>query len=606
MTHDEIEVAMSRRHAVRTGVALALAAGTVLGMTVGSAAATPGPLGPWPTMPGTGRFDQVQQGFAPAWTTLRPGPPAQAGLAGGPIDATLQQIDNWTQPDASGHPMFSGAVTLLVHDGVVVAKQAAGYALRYADQQGDPLPADQQIPMRTNTIFDLASLSKLFTSIVAMQQIEAGRLDVNATVASYLPEFASNGKGSITIEQLLTHTSGLPADPSPPLWQYPDMASRVNAILDTVPEYPPGSTYLYSDLNMLTLQQVLQTITGKTLDVLVRQGITAPLRMTDTMYNPPASLKPRIAAEEYEQGPGEPQRGLVWGQVHDENAWAMGGVAGHAGVFSTVDDIAVLAQTILNGGTYAGHRILSQQSVTQMLTNYNQNFPGDAHGLGFELDQRWYMGGLDSPETAGHTGFTGTSIVIDPESRSIALLFTNRVHPTRTWESTNPSRRAVGDALAHAMAVRPPHSAQSWYAGIGDATTATLTSSTLTPSGGPVRIGYDTFVDTEAGYDFATLESSTDGTTWQPVPVQVTGPGAPTGTVSRLSGGTRSWWHVTAQLPAATGPVALRWQYTTDSLNTGRGVNVAAVRVSDDGGVLLDGDRDPAAFTATNWKLTGR
>ena len=185
-----------------------------------------------------------------------------------------------------------------------------------------------------------------------MQQIQAGKLDLNATVASYLPAFASNGKGDITIEQLLTHTSGLPADPSPALWTYATMPERIAAIMNTVPQYPAGTTYLYSDLNMLTLQQVLQQITGKTLDVLVRQGITAPLGMKDTMYNPPASLKPRIAAEEYELGPGEPQRGLVWGSVHDENAWAMGGVAGHAGVFSTVSDMAVLAQAILNGGTY--------------------------------------------------------------------------------------------------------------------------------------------------------------------------------------------------------------------------------------------------------------
>lgn len=591
---------MSSRPVLRGLFALVLVAGTVAGMSAGAADASLTPTVPW-----TGRFDQVDHGFAPAWTTLRPGTPAQAGLDPGPINAALTQIDDWTQGEAGAdHPMFSGAVTLLVHDGVVVARQAAGYALRYADQQGDPLPADQQIPMRTDTIFDLASLSKLFTSIVAMQQIEAGRLNLSATVASYLPEFASNGKGTITIQQLLTHTSGLPADPDPALWQYPDMASRIKAILDTVPEYPPGTTYLYSDLNMLTLQQVLQQITGKSLDVLVREGITGPLHMTDTMYNPPAALKPRIAAEEYEQGPGEPQRGLVWGQVHDENAWAMGGVAGHAGVFSTVDDIAVLAQAILNGGTYAGHRILSQRSVTEMMTNYNQNFPGDSHGLGFELDQRWYMGGLDSPNTAGHTGFTGTSIVIDPESRSIALLFTNRVHPTRNWGSTNASRRAVGDALAHAMAVRPPHSAVSWYSGIGDASTATLSTPELSPRGGPVTIGYDTFVDTEAGYDFVTLQSSADGTTWQDVPIQVTGPGAPSGTVTRLSGGTRSWWHVTATLPATTGGLWLRWQYTTDPENTGRGVNVAAVHVADGTGQLFDGDRTPTAFTATNWTLT--
>jgi CubicO group peptidase (beta-lactamase class C family) len=585
-----------RRIAAGTGAVAAAVLVVAMSVPVQASALAAGP--------GLTRFDQPRQDFAPAWTTLRDGTPQEAGLDPGPIQAALTRLDGWTQNDpVSGHPMYSGQVTLLVHDGIVVAKNAAGDALRYADQQGDPLPAAQQIPMRTDTIFDLASLSKLFTSIAAMQQIQAGKLDVNATVATYLPEFATNGKGGITIKQLMTHTSGLPADPSPPLWQYPDLPSRIHAILDVTPQFAAGSTYLYSDLNMMTLQLVLQAITGRTLDVLVRDGITAPLGMHDTMYNPPASLKPRIAAEEYEL---VPDRGLVWGQVHDENAWALGGVAGHAGVFSTVGDIAILAQAILNGGTYAGHRILSEQSVTQMMTNYNQAFPGDSHGLGFELDQRWYMGRLDSTRTAGHTGFTGTTIVIDPESRSIALQFSNRVHPTRNWGSTNPARQAAADGLANAMAVRAPNGRPAWYSGIGNASNATLTTKALTTRGGPVSVDYTTFVDTEPGYDLATLQSSTDGTTWTTVPVTATGPGAPAGQVTSLSGGDRQWWHVHASLPASGGPLQLRWAYATDPNYTGRGVDVNAIRVTDGRGTLLDGDRDPAALTGVNWSVTDR
>ncbi|HEX3783417.1 MAG TPA: serine hydrolase [Pseudonocardiaceae bacterium] len=593
---------MSKRRVAVTAVLLALAAGL---SAVPAGASANGPASRQP-VPAFGRFDQPQQGFMPAWTMLRNGTPQEAGLDPAVVQAAQQQEADWTQNQpGTGHPMFSGEVTMLVHDGIVVSKQAAGYALRYSDQQGDLLPANQQIPMRDNTIFDLASLSKLFTSIVAMQQMQTGKLDLNATVASYLPAFASNGKGDITIEQLLTHTSGLPADPSPALWQYPTMPDRINAILDTVPQYPAGTTYLYSDLNMLTLQLVLQQITGETLDVLVRDGITAPLGMKDTMYNPPAYLKPRIAAEEYEQGPGEPQRGLVWGSVHDENAWAMGGVAGHAGVFSTVDDMAILAQAILNGGTYGGRRILSQESVTQMETNYNQAYPGDSHGLGFELDQRWYMGRLDSPFTLGHTGFTGTTIVIDPVSRSFALQFSNRVHPTRNWGSTNPARVAADDGLANAMAVKSPDGGPSWYSGIGDATTATLTTK-VPASSGPVSLGYDTFVDTEPGYDLVHLQTSTDGTNWTTVPITATGKGAPSGTVTVLSGGDRTWWHVTAQLPASSGNLMLRWQYVTDPEYTGRGVNVAGVRLSDSTGTLLNGDHDPSAFTGVNWALSDR
>jgi CubicO group peptidase (beta-lactamase class C family) len=592
-------VAMSIRGIAVTSAFLVAA----VAVSAGTSGAAPATSGHGPL---AGRFDQPQSGYAPAWTVLRPGSPREVGLDPAPIRAAIDRVNAWTRDDpATGHPLYSGQVTLLAHDGVIVAKEAAGYALRYADRQGDPLPAAEWIPMRTDTIFDLASLSKLFTSIAAMQQIQAGRLDVDATVASYLPGFAVAGKNGITIEQLLTHTSGLPADPTPPLWQDPTMASRIQAILATRPRFPPGTTYLYSDINMITLQLVLRKITGQPLDVLVRDGITRPLGMHDTMYDPPAWLKPRIAAEEYEVGPGEPQRGLVWGQVHDENAWALGGVAGHAGVFSTVDDVAVLAQAILNGGTYRGHRILSQRSVTEMLTNVNRRFPGDSHGLGFELDQRWYMGRLDSARTAGHTGFTGTTIVIDPESRSIALQFSNRVHPSRDWGSTNPARRAVADGLADAMAVRAP-GGESWYSGIDNASTATLTTPAISTHGGPVSVGYDTFVDTEPTFDAVTLQASRDGSTWTDVPVTATGEGAPAGAVPALSGGTRSWWRVRAQLPAGTGPVWLRWRYTTDANYTGRGVNVAGVRVSDAGGLLFAGDRHRSAFTGVHWAPTDR
>ncbi len=600
---------MLDRRAVIAAVPLTAAA-AALGATTRAQAAprtarhTPGAGVPAPF---TGRFDQPQAGFAPQWTLLRPGVPAANGLDPAALQAGIDIVNGYTVPDpTTGHPLYSGQVTLLAHDGVVVAHEAAGWAVRYADQQGTLLPAGQCVEMRTDTIFDLASLSKLFTSICAAQQIQAGTIGLTATVASYLPEYASNGKGDITIQMLLTHTSGLPADPSPALWTYADMPSKVKAILDTVPQYPAGSTYLYSDLNMLSLQQVLESVTGKPLDTLVREGITGPLRMRDTMYNPPASLKHRIAAEEYEQGPGEPQRGLVWGQVHDENAWAMNGVAGHAGVFSTVADMAVLSQAVLNGGVYAGHRILSEESVRLMQTNYNQKFPDDSHGLGFELDQRWYMGRLDSTRTCGHTGFTGTTIVIDPVSRSIALQFSNRCHPTRNWGSTNPARRAAADALANSMAVRVPGGGRSWYAGNKDATTSTL-QTTVTARGAALTVGWTGFVDTEPGYDLLTLAASADGgTTWTPVQVTATGTGAPSGAAASLSGGSRAWWRVTAQVPAATGAVTLRWQYKTDAEYTGRGVNVAHVTVRDAAGTLLDGDRLPTAFTGAGFALTDR
>ena len=186
-------------------------------------------------------------------------------------------------------------------------------------------------------------------------------------------------------------------------------------MLDVAPTSTPGTTYVYSDLNLITLGVLLERQTGSSLDRLVAQRITGPLGMKDTGYNPDPSLKPRIAATEFQSAPA---RGMVWGEVHDENAWSLGGVAGHAGVFSTAQDMAVLSQAMLNGGTYGGDRILSPSSVEAMTTNYNVAFPDDAHGLGFELDQRWYMSGLSGPRTAGHTGYTGTSVVIDFASRS--------------------------------------------------------------------------------------------------------------------------------------------------------------------------------------------
>ncbi|MEW2517143.1 serine hydrolase domain-containing protein [Actinacidiphila alni] len=521
-------------------------------------------------------FDRPYTGFAPAGTVLRRGTPGAAGLDAAPIDAFEQQMAQWEDPASGANYLFPGATTLMAHDGVVVERGAGGYAVKYADATHE-LPADQWVPARTDTIYDLASLSKLFTSIVAMQQLEAGRIDLDTPVAHYLPEFATNGKGAITIEQLLTHTSGFDADPVPSLWQgYPDLPSREKAILDAKPINPPGTTYLYSDLNMLSLQLVLQKVTGKPLDTLVRDGITGPLRLTDTGYNPPASKLPRIAATEYE---ASPPRGMVRGQVHDENAWAMGGVAGHAGVFSTADDLAVLAQTILNGGTYKGRRILGRNSVTLMERNFNQAFPGDSHGLGFELDQIWYMGGLSGPQTLGHTGFTGTSLVIDPQSRSFAILLSNRVHPTRNTPSTNPPRRAIGTALAQAIPVRAPGRGPVWYSGQGGGTTSTLTTGAL-GSTGPVDVDFSAFVNTEST-DLLSVESSTDGgTTWQPLPLRVTGSGAPAGSPTALSGqSVRAWWHVHAELPPAAGTL-LRWRYTTDPVYEGRGVDLAGLSVT--------------------------
>jgi CubicO group peptidase (beta-lactamase class C family) len=454
--------------------------------------------------------------------------------------------------------------------------------------------------MRNDTIFDLASMSKLFTTIVALQEVERGKIGLDATVASYLPDFAQNGKGTITLRQLLTHTSGL--RPDLPFYNYTGRAAQEQALYAEQLQNPVGTAYVYSDLNLITMQFILEKVTGKTLDVLVHDGITGPLGLQDTGYNPPASKKQRIAATEYEHTPyAALNRGLVWGEVHDENSFALGGVAGHAGVFSTAHDIATLAQMILDGGRYGHVRVLQDSSVRDIFTNFNQKFPNNSHGIGFELNQRFYMGGLSSPVTAGHTGYTGTDVVIDPLSRSFSILLTNRVHPSRNWGSINPARVAVAGDLARAIPVRPADGHDAWFSQTKDKTTATLAA----PVTGATRLSFDLWYDTEET-DLGVLETSADGTTWTPAPFSLrSGRNAWTsgGTFSGFAG--RRWAKAGATLPAGTTQV--RWRYTTDPLYEGRGVYVDGVRASDaKGHVVFDGERpaDAARFVANGWVLS--
>ncbi|MGA6165666.1 serine hydrolase [Amycolatopsis magusensis] len=577
----------------RLGALLAIAAVTMAGMTSSVVAAEGEAV--------AGRFDRPQLGFAPPGTTLRPATPEEAGLDPAPLVAAEQKVDAWTRPDSTGHPLFAGAVGVQIHDGMIVNTHTAGSGLRYADGAGTELPAGQQVPMRMDTIFDLASISKLFTSLAVMQLIEAGQVRVDEPVATYLPEFGVNGKAGISVGQLLTHTSGL--EPFLPLWRdWPDKAARIKAVMDVKPMYEPGSTYKYSDLNLITLGVLVERLTGQPLDVRVRERITEPLGMVDTGYNPPAEKLDRVAATEFM---AVPDRGMIRGQVHDENAWSLGGVAGHAGVFSTAADLSRLGQAILNGGAYDGQRILREDSVRQMLTDYNQAFPGNAHGLGFELDQLWYMGGLTSPATAGHTGFTGTSLVIDPTSRSIAILLTNRVHPTRNWGSINIARETWATGLARSLAVPPKHGPDAWFTEIGNLSTATLTTKPLTLGSRPLRVTFDAFVDTEPT-DQLVLESTVDGTSWQPVSLRAVGPGAPGGEVTALSGtGHRSWWAVSAMVRPSE-IVALRWRYTTDKAYTARGVLLDGVKAVVSGNAVLDLERAPEAVTPERWQLRSR
>jgi CubicO group peptidase (beta-lactamase class C family) len=544
--------------------------------------------------------------------TLHAGTAREVGLLPEYIQRIRTDAEKYLSPTADhpGHPTYPGAAVLAAKDGVVVQRAAVGKAVRYSavgpppERVGVELPAADQIPARPDTIYDLASLSKLFTVVVVMQQVERGRVALDTPVAHYVPEFAAGGKEDVTVRNLLTHTGGLPADLA--LWRdWPDPATRLAAALAVplMPDAAPGEQYLYSDLGLIALGEFVHRVTGQRLDAAVRAGITGPLSMHETGYNPAKDLRRRIAATEYQT---EPARGMVWGEVHDESAWSLDGVAGHAGVFSTVDDLAIFCQMLLNGGEYRGTRILREDTVRSMLVNYNAHlaarFPDSARGLGFELDKHRYMGAMSSPVTFGHTGFTGTSIVIDPLSHSFLILLSNRVHPSRDWGGNNNSRAALATDLADAMPVRPPAGGTAWRAERHDNATLTLTAPLRTAADDEAEVSFQLWYDTDPGVDPVHVETSTDGgTTWSPATIRLwssTGHWQADGTVSGYGG--RHWWQVSADLDPGTTDV--RWRYTTGADGHGRGVYVDQVLAVDHTGVLFNGDAgDASRFQADGW-----
>ncbi|KAF9523035.1 putative beta-lactamase [Crepidotus variabilis] len=360
------------------------------------------------------------------------------------------------------HPVEPGSANIVGHDGTIVSAFAVGKRNLYADVNGTLLPTSEQENATLDTIYDMASLTKLFTTIAALRERDSGKLDLNSTVSTYLPQFAVNGKQNITILMLLTHTSGFDADPNPPLFSstYSSTAERIQAIISAPLIHQPGTVYLYSDLNFMTLGIVLEHITSQPLDALI-YAYSRPLGMTSTFFNrdnfegTENLFYTQIATQEFQiavLGLEEPHRSQpVRGTVHDENAWALNGVAGHAGLFSTVSDTAIFCQMILQNGTYANHRYLSTKSVDLIFTNFNTAFPGNEHGVGFELNQTYTAGPMASVFTASHTGFTGTSLVIDRPSNTFFLHFANRVHPDRRWSSNNIVRKALGYWVAKSL-----------------------------------------------------------------------------------------------------------------------------------------------------------
>ncbi|WP_374112404.1 serine hydrolase [Streptomyces sp. CC210A] len=566
-----------------------------LGLRWGGVAVADGSTGPVPA-----------DGGCPV---LRHGPAREAGLLPGQLEAMVADAERFLAPSPD-HPWYAGAVLLAGRGGTVALHRAIGDAVRYAayDEttgRGVELPPEQRVPMRPGTVCDVASLTKLFTSVLAVQSAERGELELEGRVAARLPWFGARGKAAITVRQLLTHTSGLRA--WLPLYREPDREARLGRLGEEAPQDPPGTAYRYSDLNLIVLQLLLEEVTGRPLDVLLRQRITGPLGLRRTRFAPPASWRPWTAATEDARPPWSGlDRGMVRGEVHDENAYAWGGVAGHAGVFSRAWDVAVLARALLNGGGYGRARIMAPASAELLFRDFNGAFPGDAHGLGFELDQRWYMGAMAGPGTAGHTGFTGTSVVLDRHSDTFLVLLGNSVHPVRTWRSGSAPRVAVADRLARAVPVRPPSGRTAWCAGLpaGSGPVATLTLPVPAADGPGLRLRCALWWDTEPGAERLLLEAAHAGR-WRAVPFTAVRPGGvrggqPDGEVAGWSG--RAWHAVDTALPA--GARRLRWRYTRAGRLRGRGVYVDGLRVVGGGErVLFDDARpgDAARIAADGW-----
>jgi uncharacterized protein YbbC (DUF1343 family)/CubicO group peptidase (beta-lactamase class C family) len=305
-----------------------------------------------------------------------------------------------------------GAVLVVGHNGKVVYRKA--YGSRALEPRREPMTLD--------TIFDLASLTKVIaTTTAVMQLVEQGKVRLNDPVAKYLPEFAQNGKEDITIRQLLTHYSGLAPDLDLGTeWQGKNTAYQLAFVMP--PETTPGSGFVYSDINFITLGALVEKIAGETLDLYTQQHIFTPLKMTHTRFLPPASWRPKIAPTQYDE-----KEHMLRGVVHDPTARRMGGVAGHAGLFSTGDDLAKFAQALLEGGD----GILSPLTVAKMTEPETPPSAPVLRGFGWDIDSPFSSnrGDLLPVGSFGHTGWTGTSIWIDPTTQTYIILLTNSVHP---------------------------------------------------------------------------------------------------------------------------------------------------------------------------------
>ena len=283
------------------------------------------------------------------------------------------------------------------------------------------VPAKQ--PMQVDTVFDLASLTKpIATATSIMILIEQGKVDPQKTIATYIPEFASNGKGKITVAQLLTHTGGLIPDNS--IKDYRDGPEEAfRKIYDLKPYVPRGSKFVYTDVGFIVLAQIVQKVSGLNVHQFSQKYIFEPLGMKETGFLPAPSLQERCAVTE--------KRDDQWirGQVHDPRAFALGGIAGHAGLFSTADDLAIYCHMMVNQGTWDGHQIMKPETIDAMTGPVPVSAGLRTFGWDMRSTYSSNRGDLFSKSAFGHGGFTGTAMWIDPEQELFVIFLSNRVHP---------------------------------------------------------------------------------------------------------------------------------------------------------------------------------
>lgn len=284
----------------------------------------------------------------------------------------------------------------------------------------------QKIEVKRDTLYDCASLTKVVITLpLILMLVDRGQLRLDEPVAEYLPEFAACGKAAVTVNQLLTHTSGLAAfiDLHSQAWSREEILSH---ICGQPLEYDPGTSMVYSDLGFILLGEMIAKLHGSSLDLVANRELFQPLGMKDSGYCPPEELQSRIAATEF-----IPEEGAYrWGKVHDSNALALGGVSGHAGLFSTADDLASYAELWLAEGQVNGQSLLSPAAIKRAVSSQTRPKLQANRGLGWVLqgDQWDASGDLMSDVAYGHTGFTGTSLWTDPVSGVYVVLLTNRVH----------------------------------------------------------------------------------------------------------------------------------------------------------------------------------